>query len=558
MQCQLRNSASLFRIGLLLGGLSAAFLPAAAFAGLFEDSVSGNVSTSETASTASEETASEQSAAASTDGEGEGGDASAESGAAAEPTVVERIIERTGLDFDFNGHLRGDLFIGKMPEYSRVEIKNGYGELGLKLKVSKGSYGSAFGEVRFQGGYLNNEHYLGQPTNAAAGGTDIGEFDTKIKLREAYATAYIGSHFDLKFGYQIIVWGRADGINPTNNLTPIDMRVRSAEEDDRRLGNLALRMNLNFSPVRIEGVWVPFYSASYFPKINLADSIVFADPKYPNMDISKGTYAAKIHLLLPQIEMSFSYLYGYSLQPTLSFVSHNFDDAARDAAQVTVARTAYQHHVAGFDFSTVIAGSVGMRGELAFKYPVNFKQWEAPFSQDDIKSNVAIPNPELYYVFGLDKEFGNVMLLAQYIGKSILKWQDEPESIPGIELDLNNLDQSLEDAGGAVTDSSIAYIVYRELTLKNRLIQGQTKQYQHGVSARIEWKGLHDTLSLSAFGMVNVSTKEWLVYPKIGYSITDAMQLTVGAEVYQGPSESLFGYIEEILTAGYTELKITF
>ena len=522
MQYQTRSTASILRVGVLLGGLTAAFLPTVACAGLFEDSVSGDVSNADSASSASMESASDRTEADGTETEAETGDASAPA-----PTVVERIVERTGLDFDFNGHIRGDLFIGKMPDYSRVEIKNGYGELALKLKVSKGSYGSAFADVRFQGGFLNDQHYLGQPSDTAASGEDLWEFDASVKLREAYINVYAGSHFDLKFGQQIIVWGRADGINPTNNLTPIDMRVRSADEDDRRLSNLALRMNLNFSPVRIEGVWVPFYVPSLMPSINLESdyTLEFTDPKYPNKDVTKGTYAGKIHLLLPAVEMSLSYLYGHSLIPGVSI-----EDTFVDQNLVILRRTAFQHHVAGFDFSTVIAGKVGFRGEAAFKYPVDYKD-EQPYERSDFDYQVAVPNPEVYYVLGLDKEFGNVMLLAQYIGKTVINWEE-------------------------VQDAMITG--YSQLTAKNRIIQGQTEQYQHGVSGRIEWKTLHDTLSLSAFGMVNVSTKEWLVYPKIGYNITDAMLLTVGAEIYQGPSESLFGYVEEILTAGYTELKIAF
>lgn len=535
-------------------GVATIMAPLSAAAGLFEDSVSGQSSSSSQAVgpvASSEEGVVENPADASA--------VSSDATAVSSPTVVERIIEKTGLSFDLNGHLRGDLFIGKTEGRSRAEIKNGYGELALKLKVSKYPYGDAFAEVRIQGGYLNNDHYLGQPSDTAAMGADLGEFDSKIKLREAYINAYIGSHFDLRFGYQIIVWGRADGINPTNNLTPIDMRVRSPEEDDRRLGNLALRAALNFSPVRIEGIWVPFYASSYISKINLADSIVFDDPKYPDMDISNGTYAAKIHLLLPQIEMSASYLYGYSLQPCLSHVSNNLLDEGRDAsadpAAVTVARTAYQHHVVGFDFSTVVAGMFGLRGELAFKYPLDYEKQSAPF-MDDIDEKVAVPNPELSYVLGIDKEFGNVSLIAQYIGKYIFKWEKVADS--PVEVDLDNLDETLDNAGAFANEAGVAFMIHRELTLKNRIIQGQTEKVQHGVSGRIEWKTLHDTLSLIAFSMVNVSTKEWLLYPKIKYSITDAMEVTLGAEIYQGPKDSLFGYVEEILTAGYTELKIAF
>ena len=59
-------------------------------------------------------------------------------------------------------------------------------------------------------------------------------------MREAYVNAYLGP-FDLRLGKQIIVWGRADALNPTNNLTPVDFRIRSPLEDDIRLGNVGAR-----------------------------------------------------------------------------------------------------------------------------------------------------------------------------------------------------------------------------------------------------------------------------------------------------------------------------
>jgi len=49
-------------------------------------------------------------------------------------------------------------------------------------------------------------------------------------------------------------------------LTPRDMNIRSANEDDRRLANLALRTDLNMEPTRLELIWVPFYAPSRLPR----------------------------------------------------------------------------------------------------------------------------------------------------------------------------------------------------------------------------------------------------------------------------------------------------
>jgi hypothetical protein len=509
----------------------------------------------------------------------------ADAGVSEESGTASRVLPDTaaseksytagGWIFDLNGHVRGDLFVGKMPDYDRGEVKSGYGELGLKLLVSKAPYGDAFGEVRFQSGYLNDEHYLGKPSDAPAEGFDIGEFEARVKLREAYVNAYIGP-LSVRFGHQIVVWGRADGINPTNNITPIDMRVRSPEEDDRRLGNIGVRANLNLSPMRLEGIWMPIYSPSYFPEINLADSIRFANPDYPSTDLAKGTLAGRFHLIFPSFEMSASYLHGFAPLPGLSLVDYNLTQVP---ASVTIARKAYEHQVVGFDFSTALGDVMGLRGEVAFRYPKEFVKdypddiidYYQPYITDLDNPNqvydlngedrIHIPKPDLYYVLGGDHEFGNVSIIAQYIGRYTLFWEKippEPEVTQGLDIDLNNLDEIAAQYGDSLPGATISYIANRELLKKNRLIHNQTEELQHAASLRVEWRTLHDTISLVAFGMMNFSTLEWLVYPKIAYSITDAMTVSVGAEVYNGPEDTLLDLIEEILSAGYAELKISF
>jgi hypothetical protein len=69
---------------------------------------------------------------------------------------------------------------------------------------------------------------------------------------------------------------------------------------------------------------------------------------------------------------------------------------------------------------------------------------------------------------------------------------------------------------------------------------------------------MHDTLSLSALGMYNVSTQEWFVSPKIKYQFSDSMSGSVGAEIYNGPENTLLDYLDEQLTAGFAELRFSY
>ena len=46
--------------------------------------------------------------------------------------------------------------------------------------------------------------------------------------------------------------------------------------------------------------------------------------------------------------------------------------------------------------------------------------------------------------------------------------------------------------------------------------------------------------------------------PRIGYRFSDAMTAYVGGQVFYGPDDTLFGLIDQTLSAGYAELRFMF
>lgn len=423
--------------------------------------------------------------------------------------------------FDLNGYVRGDMFVGKVPGFSQGVIKAGYGELALKLNVQKDDYGDAFAEARLR---------YGQQGRAR---------DLFLDLREAYVNAYLGP-FDLRLGQQIVVWGRADAFNPTNNLTPFDLRIRSPNEDDRRVGNVGLRTFLNLTPVRIEGVWMPLYVAAEYPPIDPGPSIELSAPDYPDPELVKGLGALRVHLEQPDFEMSVSYLYGHAPLPGLALRDYT---VGVEPAEVRVRRTAYDHHVAGFDFSTAIGELLAIRGEAALRYPLDYDE------------RVYAPRPDLQYVLGVERAFGAVSVIAQYIGRYVFDWQREAG--PERPLDPETLEGFMPPLPRLVRESVEASIE-EQLAQRNQILFMQTARVQHRASVRVEWLGLHDTLSLSALAMLNFTTEEFLIYPKASYRISDRMSASIGAEIYLGPDDTLFGLIDEELSAIYAELRASF
>ena len=416
--------------------------------------------------------------------------------------------------YQLNGHIRGDVFIGKVADRDQSEVKAGYGELALKLRATGGAYGDAYADFRFRYGAQDSARQL------------------FIDAREAYVNAYLGP-LDLRLGQQVIVWGRADGFNPTNNLNAVDWRIRSPNEDDKRIGNLAARAFLNFRPLRLEMVWQPFYQAIEFPPIDLPPLVGFGAEVFPPHKLVHSTGAARLHLELPAIEMSASYLYGYAPMPGLAFSGL----ALGTPTPIHISRVAYRHQVIGFDFSTALGDFMAMRGEVAYRRPENYQ------------ARHYVPDPDLQYVLGLEKAFGSVSVIAQYMGRYVFDWAREPGAALG-NLDPSQLESFSEDV--------IANNVNRELARRNQGLFQQLAQVQHLVSGRVEWLTAHETLSIAAFGMVNLTTEEWLAFPRILYKISDGLSTTLGAEIYWGPEGTLLDLVENSLTAGYVELKYNF
>jgi hypothetical protein len=442
-------------------------------------------------------------------------DAGTSSGASEAPTT-------TGADF--NGYVRGDAFVGKEQNQPHADMKAVYSELALKVRVRKEKFGDAYAEMRFRYGVQGDVHGL------------------ILDPREAYVNLYAGP-LDLRLGQQIVVWGRADALNPTSNITPVDFRIHSPVEDDRRVGNVGARAFLNFQPLRLEGVWMPLYVPTELPPLPLPDRVNLGNPNYPYWRLENGTEAVRVHLELPAIEMSASYLYGYAPLPGLGLHSITPGTIEVNGMQVqgqgsaTVSRTAYNQQVVGFDFATTLGDWLGLRGEAAYRDPFRFRD------------RVYAPNPDFQYVVGVDHTFGEVSVILQYLGRYTVNWQKriDPHADPSVLDTLT--EKTAYQAVGPIEDT---------LRAKNQILFSQLHRTQSMASARVEWLTLHQTLSLSALAFVNFSTQEWLLFPKVGYQLTDNLSATVGAELYQGPHDTLFGIIKSELSAGYVELRMAF
>jgi len=274
--------------------------------------------------------------------------------------------------------------------------------------------------------------------------------------------------------------------------------------------------------VRIEAVWVPVYKASYVPLdlLTLPPGVVRGEEDYPVATLDNSTYAIRLNFEFPSLDGSLSYFNGYNPRPGISTDSLNVFPPSEP---FSIFPKAYRMFVIGADFQTT-AGEYGLRGEIGYRKP-----------HGDYKAEFHIPNPDLSYVFGIDKEFsGNLSVIFQYIGRYVFNFE-EPFTI--------------------ATPEVVPVMMLEE---KNRMIAQQQHELSHSFSCRAGWQLLHETLELEVVGLYNLTTEEYFLKSKMNYDIADALTLTLGMMVYGGPENTLFGTIDEYLSAVFTEFRLSF
>ena len=145
------------------------------------------------------------------------------------------------------------------------------------------------------------------------------------------------------------------------------------------------------------------------------------------------------------------------------------------------------------------------------------------------------PNPDFQYIVGMNREFrGNFSLILQYIGRYVFSFEElsapaNPTQIPAYEIERIN-----------------------------RMISGQQNQLSHSFSVRAEQKLLYETMSIELMGLFHMTTSEFFIKPVLRYEISDAIDFAFGGSFYSGPDDSLFDTIDTLLSAVFTELKISF
>jgi hypothetical protein len=235
--------------------------------------------------------------------------------------------------------------------------------------------------------------------------------------------------------------------------------------------------------------------------------LVQDNPRWPG-----DQFAFRLEQTGAPMDWSLSYFDGYDLLPDLSV-----GNQSPGSGQIKI--THHRLRVIGADAATNI-GHYGFRAEGAYT-----------FTQNSSGRDLFIKEPYLFCVLGGDRTYrGELNVNLQYIFRLVVNYLPDTAT------------------GGGFAD-----VVANE----EAIIGSQTSRVQHGASARISDKWLHETLE-GELGVVGYFNPDGiLVRPKVAYSFSDHWRAIIGGEVYRGNDRSVFGLLRSN-SVGYVETRYSF
>ena len=322
-------------------------------------------------------------------------------------------------------------------------------------------------------------------------------------LQEAYMD-YYSNFVDIRFGKQIIAWGKADEINPTDILNPQNLANIAEDKSIRKIGLLSIKTDWKFYDFILEGIWKPEFQSIQLPALNsrwaffsLPGITELPSPSYPDNKLKNTEWAFKLYRTVSLFDFSISYFDGWDNIFTPNLV---FDPVAQqmELDQLVFHRT----KMIGADFAGSIE-SVDVWGECAY------------FRTEDTKgTNPLIKNPYIQFVLGGDYTFGyNIETNVQYFQQYITKIDDDAEE---------------ESEENVISKLGIGIPLQQATSLRVKKKFGEWE---------VNWVEL--------FGLYDIKHNGIMLQPKLVISPEDAFLVEFGIMIFDGDEESIFGRFDD-------------
>ena len=336
--------------------------------------------------------------------------------------------------------------------------------------------------------------------------TDSGD-GTEADLVEGWLRLTSGD-LTIKAGRQIVVWGRADRLNPSDVFSSRDYTLLVASDDEQRRGTVMVQARIGLGAFTLDAYWLPEFRDNRFPiDPNPVGAVVIPDQRVDD----KSQYAMKLDRSGGSIDWSLGWFHG--TDRTRDFVAVPLPPNSRPGAFTGVQQRFAKVDVFAADAAGRL-GRVGWRAEIAYS---QYRGIDTVFRKND----------NLWLVAGFDADvLGGWNLNLQYSLRQIFDFSDTRAIVDPIDR--------------AVASQSAA-------------VNNQLDRTQHGMTARVAHKWLQDTLDFELATIVYFQTGDAAIRPKLAYAINDRLRITAAADIFVGPRLSYFGRVRD-LSGGFLQL----
>jgi len=326
----------------------------------------------------------------------------------------------------------------------------------------------------------------------------------ELELRELYLQGEIGNTF-LTLGKQQIVWGKSDGLKVLDIVNPQSFREFILDDfDSSRIPLWTVNIEHTVADWDLQFLWTPDQTYHALSKQNAAYTLTspelvpvapegvavnIEDTRRPNNIILDSDVGFRVATFWKGWDISFNYLYQYN---NLAVLRQNLS-MDNGKPTVTITPEYERTHVIGGTFSNAFSDWV-VRGELGYFSDHYFIAKNAQQNQGVVKS------PELHYVLGLDWNAPWDILVS---GQLIQSWV------------LNDADKTTRDP----LDTTLTGLVRRNF--------------------------MYDTLVAEVLLIANTNNGDGIIRPKISYEWQDNIKTWLGADVFYGDKEGVFGQFEQ-------------
>ncbi|WP_152625386.1 hypothetical protein [Cellvibrio sp. OA-2007] len=325
----------------------------------------------------------------------------------------------------------------------------------------------------------------------------------RFNPREAYFSIEY-DQWSVRVGRQIIAWGRADRINPTDYFSARDFTLLVPEDEDQRKGINSLQVQYNFTDETTFAVVLARFEDHRIPTGQLPPNLTLeAEP-------DDAEYAFKIDHTGEQFDWSLSYFHGYDR--FLRFVPEVSSPSPFLRGYYPVAKSI------GLDFATAFSCWTA-RGEIS----------HSQLNHTDIDQLTENDRGVTRATFGMDRDFFDAANI--------------------------NIQMFFIDRNYPLASSTLTLPIPFSAGIDR--LNSDYDSFEKGFTLRISNRFMNDRLKFELSAISDINHGSYLIRSRGYFSMNDSVKITLGWDNFSGKQQSYFGSRKKNNTA-FTELTYIF